>query len=111
MEIIEREYILSIKELLSKLSKLKFTTYEDDKLNSKEKISVRFELKKDIGVNKDKNMLTISTYYMEKEIYVTATLITEEQKYCLDWFYSIMSLIDKNNDKTIKKGMKILKKL
>lgn len=99
MQVKERDLVIPIKDLVfDKLNTLNIVGFTKKELFTKEGFSVWFEYDKNLGPNKDKDILTIHLKYFTQEIYTTATLKSEEQKEILDWFYKNMDEIMENDD-------------
>ena len=90
IQVKETDLVIPIKDLIfDKLSPLNYVGFTNKELFTKEGFSIWFEYDKNLGPDKDKDILTIHVKYFSHEIYTTATLKIEEQKAVLDWFYKM----------------------
>jgi|8_EtaG_2_1085327.scaffolds.fasta_scaffold246561_2 hypothetical protein len=104
MQVKERTLVIPIKDLIfGKMATLEFVGFTNKELFTKEGFAIEFEYEKDLGPNKDKNILTIRIKYYTHEIYTTATLKPDEQREVLDWFYIKKDEIMENDDEIEKK--------
>lgn len=115
MEITERKFEITLKELLKKLKKLTYISASDRHLESKVGFEVHLDINKNIGVNKDKDQLLINVNYKNVSVYVASTLDKVAQENILDWFYSVSEKIFKDidfeNEKIESEGINLFKKL
>ena len=107
---------IPVKNLITeKFDKLTVINSDSKGLVTEEGFGISFEYAKDLGKEKNIDMLTISVTYKTVKVYTTAIANEEHSRFVLDWFYKKEEELFENDDEIYKRiedeGVKKLNEL
>ena len=115
MEITEKKFEITLKQLLVKLKKLTYLSGSERHLESKAGFNINLDMNIDMGVKRNKKQVLITVTYKEEVIYVAGTLDPLAQTKILDWFYYVReNIINKEEllkEKNESEGIELFKKI